>query len=185
MSRFEFTRRVRSKCDRSGPRCFFARFARASSKGALARKDFQLLHYSFQDHHVHLIVEAENQVALGNGMKAINSRIAHAVQRVFEISGKVISGPYHAHLLRTPNEVFRAISYVLLNIRKHWCQSHRDPPPVQIDAASSARWFDGFTRSLNADRSGEPEVGRPRSWLLSQGWKQYGMIDPAVVPGTA
>ena len=151
----------------------------------LARKDFQLLHYSFQDHHVHLIVEAENQVALGNGMKAINARIAHAVQRVFEISGKVISGPYHAHLLRTANEVYRAISYVLLNIRKHWCQSHRHPPPVQIDAASSARWFDGFSRSLNADRSGEREVGKPRSWLLSEGWKQYGMIDPAVVPGTS
>ncbi len=147
------------------------------------REDFRLLHYSFQSDHVHLIVEAEDHEALGRGMNAISSRIARAAHRAFEISGKVLSGPYHAHLLRSANEVHRAIAYVLLNIRKHWSQKHRRAPRVQIDEASSARWFEGFSRQLPADRAGVCEVSRPRCWLLSRGWRHYGPISPALIPG--
>ncbi len=33
-------------------------------------------------------------------------------------------------------------------------------------------------------RAGECEVSRPRSWLLSKGWRRYGPIDPALIPGS-
>ena len=95
-----------------------------------------------------------------------------------------MSGSYHAHLLKTPKEVYRALAYVLMNVRKHWKQKHgKAPTRVQIDEASSARWFEGFTRKLAADRTGTREVGRPRSWLLKSGWKAHGLIDPATLPG--
>ena len=117
-------------------------------------------------------------------MMAINSRIAHAVKRVFAVVGGVISGPYHAHLLKTSQEVYRALAYVLMNVRKHWKQKHgKAPARVQIDEASSARWFEGFTRELKADRTGEREVGHARSWFLTTGWRKLGLINPAIIPG--
>ena len=149
------------------------------------RTDFRILHYSFQADHVHLIVEADDQDALGRGMKAVNARIARCAQRVFKISGRVLSGRYHTHFLRSPTEAFHAIAYVLLNVRKHHRQKHNQPLPVEIDPFSSARWFDHFTRFLPADRTGEREVGRPRSWLLFEGWQDHGNIDPAMIPGSA
>jgi REP element-mobilizing transposase RayT len=53
-----------------------ATFRRASS-----RKDFRLVHYSIQDDHAHLIVEANGTAALGRGMKSLASRFAFAVNR--------------------------------------------------------------------------------------------------------
>ena len=143
------------------------------------RTDFRLLHYSIQRDHVHLIVEADDHGALDRGMKAVCSRIARAAHRIFEISGRVLSGSYHAHFLKTPKEVFHAIKYVLRGACKHYRQSHGQASPVRIDEASSARWFNGFSRQLEADREGEPEVARPKSWLMLDGWKRYGQIDPA------
>ena len=163
----------------------FIKDIRKSFKVGCERGDFRLLHYSFQDDHVHLIVEASDQDALGRGMMSISSRISYAIRRVFKLVGRVMGDPYHAHLLKTPREAYRAIVYVLMNIRKHWSQKKGRPPhTVQIDMASSARWFEGFTRLLPADRTGPREIAEPRSWLLQTGWKHYGPIDPATVPGS-
>ena len=164
----------------------FIREIRKSFSAASERGDFRLVHYSVQSDHVHLIVEASDQDALGRGMKAINARIARAVQRVFDVCGRVLSGSYHAHLLKTPRQVYRAIAYVLMNTRKHFMQKPgRAPRQVQLDPASSARWFEGFARQLSADRTGSCEVSHPRSWLLGRGWRKHGLIDPAFVPGSA
>ena len=51
----------------------------------------------------------------GRGMMSISSRISYAIRRVFNLVGRVMAGPYHAHLLETPREVYRAIVYVLMN----------------------------------------------------------------------
>ncbi len=159
---------------------------RRSFQDANERGDFRLLHYSFQSDHVHLIVEADDQEALGRGMMSLGARIANAVQRVFKITGRVLSGPYHAHILGTPTEMYHALRYVLLNARRHYRKKYGRPPKyVRIDEASSARWFENFSRFLPADRSGKREVSRPRSWLPKQGWKRFGPIDPAMIPGDA
>lgn len=81
------------------------------------RNDFRLIHYSIQGNHAHLIVEADNEGALGRGMKAIASRLARAVNRIFGRSGPVLADRYHLHVLRTPREVRNALSYALLNAR--------------------------------------------------------------------
>src|SRR5262249_29867044 len=53
-----------------------------------ARSGFRLVHYSLQGNHAHLIVEATDRDALGRGMKAIGARIAYAVNRVTEHTGR-------------------------------------------------------------------------------------------------
>jgi REP-associated tyrosine transposase len=158
------------------------------------RSAFRLVHYSLQGNHAHLIVEARDREALGRGMMAIGSRLALAVNRVMgRRKGRVLADRYHARLLRSPREVQRALRYVLLNARRHGAGTVRSGVRAVehlLDPASSARWFDGWTRGLAAaarqtpatllDR---PAVARARTWLLRIGWRRHGLIDPRAVPG--
>jgi len=82
------------------------------------------------------------------GLRPEYARIARLIQRIFKLSGRILSGAYHAHILRCPSEVRRALAYVLLNAGKHAKQLKGTPPPAGLDAASSSRWFDGFTRVM-------------------------------------
>ena len=118
-------------------------------------------------------------------MKAVASRLARAANRVFHRSGKVLDGRYHLRTLKNPREVRNAIAYVLLNIRKYHRERKGFAPPVRIDAASSGRWFDGWSTNAPTEFLGHylREVSPAQSWLLSKGWKKWGLIDPAEVPG--
>ncbi len=102
---------------------------------ACERGDFRLVEYSIQHDHLHLIVEAECEEALSRGMMSISARFARAVNRVFERTGRVISGRYHVRLLSSPTQVRNALRYVLLNIRKHFVQRNghagRAPCPAE------------------------------------------------------
>jgi REP element-mobilizing transposase RayT len=151
------------------------------------RNDFRLCHYSIQGNHAHLIVEADSEAALGRGMKAIGSRLAKAVNRIFRRSGPVLVDRYHLHVLRTPSEVRNALAYVLLNARRHAAVAGRTlSRAFRIDPASSGRWFDGWSRRINTAGPAPPERGRvaaPRSWLLGAGWKRSGLLNPDAIPG--
>ena len=178
------TLRVRGVVPCLRRRDFVQEFQRSLAK-ACERGTFRVVHYSIQKNHVHMIVEASGKRALASGMKSIGSRLARAVNRVFERSGPVVGGRYHLRLLRSPREVRNALAYVLLNVRKHWMQSRGTAPPVRIDEASSGRWFGGWKRKARMPSSpdGSPWVATPRTWLLSQGWRRHGLIDPAEIPG--
>lgn len=146
------------------------------------RPGFRLVHYSLQGNHAHLIVEADDRTALGRGMMSIASRIARAVNRVGRRTGRVLADRYHVRPLSTPREVHRALRYLLLNARHHTGAARTAVlRTVHLDPASSARWFDGWTRATPTDE--RPAVARARTWLLAVGWRRYGSIDPADVPG--
>jgi hypothetical protein len=132
------------------------------------------------------VVEAAGKEALGRGMKSIGIRLARTVNRVFGRMGPVLFGRYHLRVLRTPREVRHALAYVLLNARKHWRQRKGNAPPVVLDIASSGAWFDGWKRPPPiAEPIGASPVARPRYWLLREGWRRRGLVDPAEVPGAA
>jgi REP element-mobilizing transposase RayT len=156
-------------------------FARVCERG-----DFRLVHYSLQGNHAHLIIEAEDRDALGRGMKALGSRLARAVNRVFQRSGPVLADRYHVRLLRTPREVRNALAYVLLNARRHAARAGRTlSRAIGIDPASSGRWFPGWAAAIRPDLRaiGPPPVASPRTWLLVKGWTSWGAIDPAETSG--
>jgi REP element-mobilizing transposase RayT len=161
----------------------FLREFRPSLRAACERGEFRVVHYSVQRDHVHLIVEAAGKQALGRGMKAVGQRLAHAVHRAFGGRGAVLDGRYHLRTLATPREVRSAIAYVLLNARRHWRKRFGRVPAVRLDAASSAPSFDGWARKLGEASPDPPDVSRPRTWLLTTGWRRHGLIDPAEVPG--
>ena len=164
----------------------FVRVVKDSLREAHTRDRARVVHFSVQRDHLHLILEASDERALGSAMKSISARIARAVQRVFRRRGPVLLGRYHVRALRTPREVRNALAYVLLNARKHWAERNGAVPSVRLDEASSGAWFDGWSRRLHVLPSREPPcVATPRTWLLHVGWRRHGLIDPAEVPGRA
>jgi hypothetical protein len=144
------------------------------------RGEFRLVHYSLQDTHAHLLVEATDAAALARGMMAVGARIARALNRTSCRRGPVLAERFHARVLRTPREVRNALAYVLLNARRHARRLWRG---LGTDPASSGRWFDGWRqRPVDCAHEAMP-VSRPRTWLLAIGWRRHGLIDPDEVPG--
>jgi putative transposase len=141
---------------------------------------FRVLEFSVQADHVHLIVEANDELALTRGTQGLAIRCARAVNRAVHRCGRVWGHRYHAHDLRTPREVRAAFVYVLLNHRKHLGAG------PGIDPRSSGRWFRGWAGRTPISDHPSP-VAAPRTWLAIVGWRRAGgLIDwgesPAVPP---
>ena len=91
----------------------------AALLGARARPGFRVTHVSVQGNHVHLVAEARDGKALASGMKAFSIRLAKGMNRLMGRRGPVLQDRYHAHVLRTPAEVRRAVEYVTGNFESH------------------------------------------------------------------
>jgi hypothetical protein len=163
-----------------------ARFVAAfeeSLRRALDRKEFRVVHYSIQRDHLHALVEADDPAGLGRGMKALGSRLAWTVRRVFRRTGRVLSDRYHLHVLRAPREVRNALAYVLLNARKHAAAlGRRVRPSWRVDPASSSRWFEGWRERIMPPPD-PPAVAEARTWLHRTGWRRHGRLSLDEMPG--
>jgi hypothetical protein len=104
---------------------------------------------------------------------------------VFNRRGTVLADRFHLHVLRTPQEVRRALAYCLLNARRHLAKLSRELPRVaNIDPASTGRWFDGWRSALARSAPEEScPVAAPHTWLLRVGWRRHGLLDPSEIPG--
>ncbi len=155
-----------------------------SWREACERERFRLVHYSIQNDHVHMIVEAASARDLACGLKAIAARFARGVNRIFRRVGRVLADRSHVHVLRTPHEVRNAIAYVLLNARRHLAKrGHALHRIACVDPASSGRWFSGWRKAAPAAHD-PPAVAAPRTWLLDFGWRRRGLIDSGEIPGS-
>ncbi|HEX4386480.1 MAG TPA: transposase [Myxococcales bacterium] len=119
---------------------------------ASGRFGMQVVHFSVQGNHLHLIIEAESKEALSKSMKGLAVRIAVRLNQLIGRRGTVFADRYHAHVLTSPREVANTVRYVLQNYRKH----AREQLP--------ARWQDPFATSI-----AEP-LHEPKVWLLRVGW---------------
>lgn len=158
-------------------------FARSSEKG------FRLVHFSVQGNHLHLIVEAEDDVAFARGVQRLLSRAAMTVNAVARRSGRLWRDRHHRQPLRSPAQVRNTYVYVLFNLRRHELLGGGscDPALDSLDPCSSAAWFDGWSpmrpppESVLA-RAGPPIVVPPRSWLARTGWRSRGLVRFDEVP---
>ena len=138
---------------------------------AASRPDFRLVHFSAQDNHVHLLVEADDAHALSCGLRGLAIRVARAVNRVLGRRGALWADRYHARALTTPRAVHHALVYVLMNVRKHHGGGRG------LDPCSSAPWFNGWRRDVEVRcTSGRAPVARPRTWLAAVGWRRHGLL---------
>ncbi len=149
---------------------------------AACERRIRLAHFSVQHDHLHLIVEADDRTALSRGVQGLAVRIARAINRMIQRTGKVFKDRFHDRVLLRPRQIRAALAYVLCNARKH----QRAPAERGwLDPYSSAKAFDGW-RGLTrkpVDHGALP-VTEPRTWLLAIGWRRAGGdIDPDHCPG--
>ena len=130
------------------------------------RDGFRLVHFSVQGNHLHLIVEARDAERLSRGMQGLATWIARRLNQMIGRSGKVFADRFHAHALRTPLEVARAVAYVLGNFVVH---ARRRGAASEKPALRAA---DPYS-SAGCDRPGL--TAPPRTWLLRVGWRRSGI----------
>jgi REP element-mobilizing transposase RayT len=151
----------------------------AALGGGCDRFGMQLVHWSVLGNHLHLMVEACDRRALSRGMQGLAVRLAKALNRWWQRSGRVFADRYHARVLPSPSEVRTALFYVLQNARRHGIVT------AGADAFSSGPWFDGW---LAGGRCEVAELERPawlrsaRTWLLARGWRRLGLLDVHASP---
>jgi putative transposase len=148
---------------------------------------FQVVHFSVQYDHLHLVVEASDRKALLGGIRGLSVRLARRVNRLVSRRGRLIADRWHGRALATPRAVRRVLVYVLGNFRKH-----ERATTLAVDPFSSAPDFDGFAELdghtlRNLDATIEPQQARdppvsaspaapPSTWLLRTGWARHGKI---------
>ncbi len=164
------TLRVRDEVWNLRSRRSFRALARAFAMGK-ERYGFRLVHFSVQGNHVHLIVEAADEASLSRGMQALAIRMAKGLNRMMQRKGPVFRERYHAHALRSPTEVARAVAYVLGNYFLHAASWGARFARNEVDPFSSA------ANSAERTSSGAdpPLVVEPRTWLLRVGWRRGGL----------
>jgi hypothetical protein len=123
-------------------------------------------------------------------MQGFAVRLARGFNRVLGRKGKLFKERYHARSLRTPREARHAMAYVLLNARHHAAEGGVRLSAQWVDPYSSAAWFDGWRAPIRADEPwlkellDEPQpTVEPNRWLLTTGWRRWGLLAYDEVPG--
>jgi hypothetical protein len=161
-----------------------AEVLRGQRKRKYAR-DFRVIHYSIQNEHIHMVVEADSEraaesgtrSALRSGVSGFAIAFARRLNMILRRSGKVWADRYHRHDLRTPKEVHVGLGYVLQNYLRHgvraigqgvvdlfssaWLFDGWDQPPIVFPDAERWRWF----------------VCGAETWLARIGWRKHGPLE--------
>jgi REP element-mobilizing transposase RayT len=143
------------------------------------RFGMRLVEFAVLSNHLHLVCEADDERALARGMKGLCVRIARGLNRLWNRVGTVFSDRYHARVLKTPREVRNVLNYVFHNAALHGARLGGPDP------CSSGAWFDGWRHGIRLSRSAPPSpLPRALTWLLRQGWRRHGCLDPVPRPFT-
>ena len=171
----------------------------------LRRHDFRVCHVSIQATHLHLIVEADDRMALARGMQGFQIACARRFNRLRRARaakpvvreqarggghrggrarGAVFADRYHPVALGGPRKVRHALGYVLGNWRRH---GEDRGSQALLDPYSSAAAFGGWAgaRPVRLGERSEPlPVCFPATWLLAVGWRRAGPpLRPRARPG--
>jgi putative transposase len=179
-------------------RCRTAYFALVAATRAIAeRADFAIVEISLEKDHIHLLCEADNDVALERGVRAFEISAAQRLNRAFSKEtgtrrrGHVFADRYHARLITNPTQARNSLAYVLCNWRHHnEDESSFDVRFWDIDYLSSGLDFDGWVELASGHQFRHPIppdmrllVKKPQTWLLRRGWQLAGTISMYDVPG--
>ena len=152
----------------------FVKFCAPSGLG------FRLVHFAVLSNHVHFVVEADSKRALSMGMQ----KLLHSISRRLNALslkehgttlstktgsyralkgwlGRVFADRYHAHLLKTPTEMARAVRYVPENAEHHGVRDVGRSPSSSADLFTSANVAE---QHLTAE---------PRGFLLQRACRRY------------
>jgi REP element-mobilizing transposase RayT len=135
------------------------------------RFGMRLVEFSVQGNHIHLLLEAHDEKCLSRGMQGLTIRIAKAINRELGRRGKVFAERYNAHILRSLEEVRRALHY----IHRNWHKHNPSEDPRWVDPRSSAageanwvvlEWPEGMPTLEDVAAASVMITVPARSWLL-------------------
>ena len=163
------------------------RAVRVAARVVLPRAAFRLVHFSLQSNHIHLIVEAESQRELANGVRAFSISVAKSLNaKLRRRRGAIFADRYHSKVLSNPTATRNAIRYVLNNWLHH--QVREDDVATVVDPYSSGANFLGW-KELGGTQQFERSDGfervstaAPELWLTREGWKRGGEISVFAIP---
>jgi REP element-mobilizing transposase RayT len=177
-------------------RRFTYRAIREATLTTARREDFRIVHLSIQRTHLHLIVEANHKDALAAGMQGFQISAAKHLNAAISRGkpgprrrGAVFPDRYYAEIITSPRQARHTLAYVLLNWRRHTEDRAYPMSTWTIDWFSSAVMFPGW-----AEYGEQPFLWRgpgtydplvvyqPRTWILREGWKKFGLISYREVP---
>jgi len=150
------------------------------------KKAFRITHFTIQDTHLHLLVDADDATAFANGMRGFVASLARALNKLWGRSGSVFPERFHSRVLKSVRAVWNAIKYVLNNYLKHGQEvwqgrgGQREP-----DQFSSGRYFDGWQGYVPGVRPGVAECPVVRGcWKTAVGWKRrHALLLLTALPG--
>jgi REP element-mobilizing transposase RayT len=158
---------------------------------------FRIVHISIQRTHVHLLVEADNKLALSRGMQSFQISAAKHINAAYTVQmrlterrrGSVFPDRFHQEIITSPHQARRALAYVLNNWRKHREDRASFARTWNVDPYSSGLQFDGWkqleaaeSRWLGRDGYQALVVYLPHTWLLGVGWRKHGTLSLSEVP---
>jgi REP element-mobilizing transposase RayT len=161
---------------------------------------FRIVHMSIQKTHIHMLVEADNKLALARGMQSFLISAAKHINREYSVKmkleqrrrGPVFIDRYHQEIIETPRQARHALAYVLNNWRKHQEDRKAGTETWNVDPFSTGISFMGWREREEAvvhwrgPETYDPlVVYLPKTWLLSEGWKKAGKISFYEVPSSA
>ena len=150
--------------------------------------EFQVVHFSIQHDHLHLIVEAgqpkgpgagaradrakQEREALRRGISGLAVSFARGLNRRLGRKGKVWSDRHHRRDLESPTEVRNTILYVLQNWLRHGMRTFGMGVVDPYSTALRFRgWADDHVTIIETEPWSDPS---PRTWLLRDGWIRAG-----------
>jgi REP element-mobilizing transposase RayT len=161
---------------------------------------FRIVHISIQRTHVHMLVEADNKLAMSRGMQSFMISAAKHINRAYSEKlgltvrrrGRVFADRYHQEIIETPRQARHALAYVLNNWRKHREDRRAGTETWKVDPFSTGWHFMGWRERADEDvhwrhrDTYDPLVVYfPKTWLLSAGWRKAGTISLYEVPSAA
>jgi REP element-mobilizing transposase RayT len=158
----------------------------------LGRPDFRICHLSIQRTHVHLLVEASDEMQLAAGMQAFQisaaKRINFAITKRSNNArrGRVFVDRYHTEVIDNPRQARHTLSYVLNNWRKHGEDRLEGARDWKVDPYSTAMAFYGWKEQPAFWRARETyermAVTCPETWLRYGAWERYDPISVYEIP---
>lgn len=137
------------------------------------RNGCRVVHYCVQRDRVHLIVETKGKDAMRRGMVGLQGRITRRLNHLLGREGRLTKDRYDARPLRGPEEVRDALAWVL-NAQRRTRRGGKPLPDDYMDPCSTAERFYMEGRGQ----------ARAHTWLLREGWRNAGLLDPTYVPET-
>ncbi len=150
-----------------GLRCF--RVIEGSFAEARGRFGLRIIEFSVMDKHLHLFVEADDDLALSRGIQGLRLRITRELNRVMGRRGAVFADRHHARVLGSPNEYVTAMADLLGSAAQQY----------------GAEGAEAFSSAAYDNQKRERVLSSARTWLLIAGWRRRMPVELQAISGFA